>query len=1253
MLYSTPKLLAAILLCATGLSAQEARGSIGGRVSDTSGAVIANAKITITNTATNEIRRAQTNETGYYEVNFLEPSTYALTFETEGFKKVVRSGVELNVGSKIDISVNLEVGGTTETVEVKGEAPLLETTSASGGRVLDNRQLINLPFSDLNPFALSALAPGMQWTGQPEYRRPFDNGGTSSFNTAGGVGQNEYSMDGVTVTGTGRRVGFVPPADSVTEFKLETSNFDASQGFTSGAVINVVSRSGSNALHGSIFDQYWNQRWNATPHFTRLQWESQVAQGKLAPDSQKQAAGRSNNYGLSASGPVWIPKVINGKNKLFWTFTWNGIKQTKAETTSSVNVTVPTEAERNGDFSQLLGVANGATLYTVYDPRSAKSVNGVVTRTPFPGNVIPKSQFANANMYNAIVKLYPLPNNVPGLVTADGINNYLASGMPKNENFNSFVNRYDYNLNEKNRISVRWQYNHRLADEYDWTYETARGLHSDGLVRVNKGGSIGWLYTLSSTNILDVGAGLSRFEEGNSIPVLTSKKPSDIGLPAYMDQKAGAYTEMPRLDFNNIVDVNGVQGSYPVIGAKATTYDLHATMTTIHGNHSWKYGWQERRMDIAGASPGYSSGYFTYRNTYVKAADTTTTASNHGLDWATFILGLPTAQYVDTNDSAYYRTPRRALFFQDDWRLGARLRVSLGLRWEHEGGSTERYNRGIVASFFPDLKLPFTDLVQSAYASNPISDLAASSFKVLGGTRYLGTDGYGSVTKGVNWILPKTGIVYSFNDKTVIRAGYGMYADTYNVNNSQPLTTGYTLPTSTTISNDNGLTFCCGVGAASSLSSTVNPTVDPFPVRANGTRFDTPLQNQLGYIPQVGRGITSTNYALDWTFRPALQQRWRIGVQREIVHNLMLEVSYNGAFAHLPINTTGNDGRPLYRIDALPSSYWSTGNVRNQANDDYLNANVANPYNIKNLASLQQSSPVIYNYLTTQSLFTGTTIRRNQLLRPYGFMGGVWGLRPGDNYTDKQGSMKYRDVSFLVERRYTKGLQTSFMYTWTSSWAKDWLANEFDTAPTERPNNNVRPHRIAWSGTYEMPWGKGRTWLKDGFVSYLIGNWNGGWVFQYQNGPATTWGNVFYYGDMNTIADAFKHESVNSANMHQWFDGSIAYRTSGACGVPSGFVGFEGRSSCAPGSYHVRVFPRTLDSLREDGITNWDLKVERAFPIKPERGINARFSVDLLNAFNHTNFSGPNTDPTSSNFGKVDTQRGLSRIIQFNLRVEF
>ncbi|HUQ93335.1 MAG TPA: carboxypeptidase-like regulatory domain-containing protein [Bryobacteraceae bacterium] len=164
-------------LYAAALSAQEARGTITGRVTDSSGGIIPNAKVAVTNTQTNETRRVITNSTGYYEASFLEPSTYTVVVEASGFKKVNRQGIELNVGTKLDISITLEVGSVAETLVVSAEAPLLETTTASGGRVLDQRQLINLPFSDLNPFALSALAPGMQWTGQPEYRRPFDNGG--------------------------------------------------------------------------------------------------------------------------------------------------------------------------------------------------------------------------------------------------------------------------------------------------------------------------------------------------------------------------------------------------------------------------------------------------------------------------------------------------------------------------------------------------------------------------------------------------------------------------------------------------------------------------------------------------------------------------------------------------------------------------------------------------------------------------------------------------------------------------------------------------------------------------------------------------------------------------------------------------------------------------------------------------------------------------------------------------------------------
>jgi len=265
---------AVLLVLAVGISwSQESRGSITGKVVDPQGAVIPGATVIVTNTETNVSSRRETNLTGYFEVSLLNPGKYSVTAEAPGFKKSVRTGLELNVAGRIDIEIQMQVGQLAEIVEVTAEAPLLNTTSASSGRVIDNREIIQLPFSDMNPFALTAIAPGMQWTGQPEYRRPFDNGGTSAFNTMGGVGQNEYTIDGAPATGTGRRVGFVPSSDAVEEFKMETASFDASYGHTSGATINVSTKSGTNTYHGSLFDQHWQQRWNATPHFTRLLYE--------------------------------------------------------------------------------------------------------------------------------------------------------------------------------------------------------------------------------------------------------------------------------------------------------------------------------------------------------------------------------------------------------------------------------------------------------------------------------------------------------------------------------------------------------------------------------------------------------------------------------------------------------------------------------------------------------------------------------------------------------------------------------------------------------------------------------------------------------------------------------------------------------------------------------------------------------------------------------------------------------------------
>ncbi|MCS7024317.1 MAG: carboxypeptidase-like regulatory domain-containing protein [Bryobacteraceae bacterium] len=1213
-------------------SAQESRGSIAGKVLDPQGAVIAGASVRVTNLATNETRRTTTNETGYYEVNFLEPSQYSIAVEATGFKKLVRTGFEVNVGSRIDLDLRLELGQVAETVEVRAEAPILETSTASGGRVLDQRELINLPFSDLNPFALTALAPGMQWTGQPEYRRPFDNGGTSAFNTMGGVGQNEYTIDGMTVTGTGRRVGFIPPADSITEFKLETSNFDASQGFTSGAAINVSSRSGTNKFSGSLFNQHWQQRWNATGHFARENWNAAVAAGRISPNTPKQATGRSNNYGLMASGPVYLPKVFNGKDKFFWTFTWNGIRQSKAETTDAVNLTVPTMAMRQGDFSELLNAPDGARRFTIYDPRSARLEGNTVVRLPFPGNRgIPVLN----PMYQFYVALFPTPNNVPGLVTPEQRLNYLASAMPKDEKFNSIVNRYDYIINEKNRVNVRWQWNDRLADEYDWTYETRRGLHSNGLTRINKGGNVNWLSTFSASQILDMNFGVSRFEEGSRNRTRIAFGPKDVGLPDYLEARAGANRTLPTQDFDSIVDVGG---SYPVVGAIGSTYELRVQMTTIRNKHSFRYGWQERRHHWVGQGPGQSSGVFTWRNNWTRATNVDNVALNHAHDWASFMMGAPTGVAIDTNDSTFFSTPRRALFFQDDFRVNNRLRLALGLRYEAEEGIRERFHRGIAAPFLADLKLPITDAVQAAYAASPIPELPANQFRVVGGTAYLGTNGLNTATKGTHIFLPKVGLTYQINSKTVIRTGWGMYMDTLNSNNTRPDTFGYNQSTSTPVSNDAGLTFCCGIGNASSLAQGRTVVHDPFPVRptANNTRFDEPLQRRLGAMPRVGRGFTS----LPWNFRPALQHRWRFGIQRELMRNTLLDISYNGAYATIPVSQ---------RIDFLPEQYFTKGNRRDQNNDNFLNANVPNPFHIRNLGALQSSDPVLYGYLAGQGMFTSTVIARNRLLRPFPHMGGVTGLRPGVDFKDSLGYNRYHDMQLLVEHRFTRGIQSSFMYTRASSTTADFYLNEFDPLPSSRVNNLVVPHRLAWTFLWETPFGKGRTYLKSGPLAYIVGNWNLSWIYQRQSGPATEWGNRFFNGDPNTLGELFKSKEMRSRDIRQWFDGSLAFRGSGA--LPPNM--FEGRASEQPGSYHVRVFPVRLDSLRADGIRNWDVKVERVFPIMPERGFVAKFSVDLLNATNHTNFSAPVTDPTNGNFGRVTSQRGLPRVIQFNVRIEF
>jgi len=1224
--------------------AQGARGSITGRILDQQSAVIPGASVTVKDVLTGGTTKVVTNQTGYYEANFLDPGTYSVTVESPGFKVTTRSGIVLDTGGRLSIDLPLEVGQSNQSVEVTAESPLLDTTSAGGDRVLDNREIAQLPYTTMNPFSLQAITPGVVFTGSPGIARVFDNAGTASYGgyglVAGGgiIAGDEFLFDGAPVTGTnGGRAGFVPSSQAVGEMRVETSPFDASLGHTGGIFVSATTKAGNNTYHGSGFDQIQNYRWNATPFFTRENYKQGIANGTIKPGTPEQSSGKLSQPGFDIGGPVRIPKLYNGNNKLFFYFEYDKITNIQANPNTPI-FTMPTDAERTGDFSALLSVPNAGN-YIVYDPRSGTLVNGHVTRTPFAGNIIPQSFIAANPIYKFYTREYPLPNNPAGYVQPDGTNNYYDSSQPYNDYFNSVVNRYDYVVSQKMRINGKWYWNHRHQDAYDWGHTTPlAGLQSNGLVRQNKGGSGDFLYTFNSTNVLDVGLSLTRYGEGNVKPIISTGSAKEAGFPAAYQDMLGGYDALPAVLINTYTVNNGGL-TYPGLSQIGTTGQLTAKMTTIWRSHTLKYGFDERRYWYAAPVPGgYPAGYFSFDNAYTKQADNTpgSQTSNIGLAWASFELGLPSTIQGSINDTGYYSTRYHAAYIQDDFRVTSKLRFGFGLRFEREGGISERFNRGLAGGYNSTYTPPYAQAVEAAYAASPIPQLPANQFTVAGGVNFLGKN-YPNWTAGTNRFLPNVSAVYAWGPKTVFRVGYGWYSDTFNAFNSRPGQNGYSQTTTTQVSSDNGLTFCCGVGANSNLTTTT-PLGNPFPTLPGGTHLVQPFGNTFGPDTLDGQGFTF--YPRDYS--PSRSQRWKFSVQREVFHDQVLDVSYNGSYSTYPFNESQS---------FLPGQYWAYGNTYNAAEQAAMTANVTNPFYIGNLTGLQQSNPALYNYLNTISWFTSKTLQTQQLLRA--------NLNAGAGLTEA-GAVRakswYHDAQVLYTKRFSHGILSSVSYT-RAFGRQQWQPNSFNPSLSWELNPNTRPTRFVWSSVWELPFGKGREWLTSGPLQHVVGGWQLSWVYQYQTGAPVSWGNLFYYGSVDQVVQALDESGTHAANSRQEYSTAAVYSPvfnpadSASAPIPSGFVGFEGRSAMQPGSYQVRQFPQYVDALRADPIRQWDMKVYRRFRLKERLNIN--FGIDALNLTNHVQFGAPSLSPTATNFGAVTSQANGARQLQMNLRIEF
>ncbi|MBM3748084.1 MAG: carboxypeptidase regulatory-like domain-containing protein, partial [Acidobacteria bacterium] len=564
-----------LLLClAAVLGAQETRGTILGRVTDPSGAVIPNVTVRLTNPATNVTVSTATNADGNYEVPYLLPGTYRLTAEMAGFRTFVREGIELRIADRLSIPVAMQVGEVTEQVTVTAETPLLEATTASLGQVIDQRRVADLPIAHGNPFLLITLSPGVVHTQNPGLDRPFEPTHIVGYSMDGvRANRSEVTLDGTPNTALNNRwgvgdlmAGYTPPVDMVREFKVQTATFDASFGHTQGGVTSITLKSGGNQFHGTGYYSLLDPALNANLFFANRA-------------GQPKGDFTYKRWGAHGTGPVFIPRLYNGRDRTFFAYGYEGIHESRAMGAAygSGTLTVPTVEQKNGDFSALLKLG---PQYQIYDPFTRVAAAGGRTRVdPLAGNIIPSSRISP--IAKKILGYYSDPN-VPG--TADFRNNLIRVNDPEVIAYYNHVARADHNWSPRHRMFGRFNTYKRFSHSSHWFRNLVLGGYSEWLQHA---ASLDDVYEINPTTILNLRYGFYRLN------IYQYPKPESQGfdLTTLGFPKTYADAIPPDVRVFPAITIDGYQGTqnnwwkYP-----HANQSLEAHLTAIRGRHALKFG---------------------------------------------------------------------------------------------------------------------------------------------------------------------------------------------------------------------------------------------------------------------------------------------------------------------------------------------------------------------------------------------------------------------------------------------------------------------------------------------------------------------------------------------------------------------------------------------------------------------------------------------------------------------------------------
>jgi hypothetical protein len=1187
--------------------AQVYSSSIIGTITDATGGVVPNANITLTDENKGFNFKASSGGDGRFSLRNLPPGSYRLTVAAPGMRPYDRTGVNLNVGQNAEVDVQLEVGTATQTVEVSAAAALLQTQDASTGQTINQKFINDLPLIGRSVFNLAQLSPGVTQAAGGTFGL---NANPVNFISNGGRNSTaDILMDGASQTNNENNSGittalYTPPLDAVEEFKVQQNTYSADVGFGGNTVLNVITKSGSNAFHGSAYEFVQNNILNANNFFNN---QNGV---KISPN-------KNNQFGFTFGGPI-------RKDKTFFFGDYQG---TLTRSTGTARAGVPSAAERTGDFGELCGRAGGsfdaagrcsAGGGQLWDPMTgvfSSAVNGPVRSNYIPFNnlatyISPGNPKLAGTVYQLPVKpgnlidpvalkmmqYYPLPNVAVGTSSYNPLNNWIGTNGNRS-NDHRFDVKVDHLFSDVSRISLRSSLDHSFSEGVNCFGNVADPCTQGPINGYQSSTSISYNHSFSPTWLFNVTYGYTRkysYTAGVAADFPDFNPVKTLGLPQYI--LTSGYIATPNVTIGNgYQSVSGqALGSqtFSILSYPLDTHDLNFNMDKIQGKHEFKIGYEGRMHRVSFLQVSYPEGQWNFQAT----GTSQTPASGTGGDpLASMLIGFPNSgggnNTYQVDVAVTTQNYAHSWYFQDNWRPTSRLTVNLGLRYELTLPRTESLNR------------------QSYLDPGVASPLQVAGLPPLkGGFMFTTASNRSPYDVDAFNFGPRVGLAYHGPGDVVIRTGYGIFFDPIKGAAAGTGGGGFTgfnfsTPFVFTYQND---------GATPNARMS-----DPY----LGTGPQLPPGTSQGLLTGLGLGVSGP--IRNWNATPYMQT-WNFGVQKQI-RNVLVDLNYIGTKGtHLYFGGAGT-------LNYLPISVETATPDQITA----LNSNVPNPfYGIINNPASSLSAP---------------TVQSNQLQKPYPQFTGFSGNDP------PWANSTYHALQVRVEKRFSNGLQILGTYVFSKSiddsstacGCTTWLGG---TTSLQDPNRRSLersvsqfdiPHVLQFSYVYALPFGKGKkfgnSW--NGAVDAILGGWQTNGLWRFDNGlplaislsnsrPLPTYGTQ----RPNLIGPLTRGDS--SGWLNQFFDNP------GNAVIPAAFT--------------VGNAPRTIPTVRAPGTATTAMSLFKQFKLEFVReGSFLEFRAEAFNALNHPQFAPPNTQVGSSAFGKVTAQANSPRTMQLGIKMYF